>query len=98
MKIVKLMGITTILFMSTTMGMVPQMLYAAEPLKAKELGQITLEIHLPHRITAEHSERLLKVAHDCTVHQSLVVAPNVAIALNPHSHAGSRPSGGKITS
>lgn len=61
------------------------------------VGQIYIAIHLPHRITPEQKERLLKVAHGCTVHQSLVVAPNVAIALNPHSHAGSQPSGGKIT-
>ncbi len=56
------------------------------------VGQITLAIHLPHRITAEHIERLLKVAHGCTVHQSLTVAPTVAIKLNPHSYqVGTQP-------
>ena len=35
------------------------------------VGQITLAIHLPNRVTAEQNERLLKVAHGCTVHQSL---------------------------
>jgi putative redox protein len=50
------------------------------------VGQVTLAIHLPHRITAEHSERLLKVAHGCTVHQSIAVAAGVAIELNPHHH------------
>jgi hypothetical protein len=38
---------------------------------------------------------LLKVAHGCTVHQSLTVAPNVMIALNPHGHGGGQPAGGK---
>ena len=62
------------------------------------VGAIALAIHLPHRITPEQKERLLKVAHACTVHQSLTVAPNVAIVLNPHSHAGTQSSGGKISS
>jgi uncharacterized OsmC-like protein len=47
------------------------------------VGAITLGIHLPYPITAEQQERLLKVAHGCTVHQSIAVAPQVAIALNP---------------
>lgn len=50
------------------------------------VGQINLAIHLPHRLTSDLKERLLKVAHACTVHQSIAVAPNVAIKLNPHSH------------
>lgn len=50
------------------------------------VGQITLAIHLPHRLTTDQKERLLKVAHGCTVHQSMAVAPTVAIQLNPHSH------------
>jgi putative redox protein len=50
------------------------------------VGAITIAIHLPHRITAEQKERLLKVAHGCTVHQSLAVMPTVAIKLNPHNH------------
>ena len=54
------------------------------------VGRITLAIHLPHRLTAEHSERLLKVAHGCTVHQSIAVSPRVAIELNPN-HRGERP-------
>jgi uncharacterized OsmC-like protein len=55
------------------------------------VGQITLAIHLPHRVTAEQSERLLKVAHGCTVHQSLAVPAVVAIELNSH-HRGEKPS------
>jgi putative redox protein len=50
------------------------------------VGQIDLAIHLPHRITPELREKLLKVAHGCTVHQSIAVAPNVSIKLNPHGH------------
>jgi putative redox protein len=50
------------------------------------VGQITLAIHLPHRLTPDLKERLLKVAHGCTVHQSIAVAPTVAIQLNPHNH------------
>lgn len=43
------------------------------------VGQIDLSIHLPHRINPEMKERLLKVAHGCTVHQSLMIAPTVGI-------------------
>lgn len=52
------------------------------------VGRIDIEIHLPQRITSEQQELLLKVAHGCTVHQSLMVAPNVTIALNPHCYGG----------
>ncbi len=55
------------------------------------VGRITLAIHLPHRITVAHSERLLKVAHGCTVHQSLAVPAGVAIEHNPHQR-GEKPS------
>ncbi|UVT16103.1 MAG: OsmC family protein [Nitrospira sp.] len=49
------------------------------------VGRIDIGIHLPHRITSEQKERLLKVAHGCTVHQSIAVTPNIAIQLNPHA-------------
>jgi len=55
------------------------------------VGQITLAIHLPHRITPMQAEQLLKVAHGCTVHQSLAVPAGVAIELNPHPR-GEKPS------
>ena len=48
------------------------------------VGRIGIAIHLPHRITPEQKERLLKVAHGCTVHQSIASALTVAITLNPH--------------
>lgn len=47
------------------------------------VGRIDIGIHLPHRISAEQKERLLKVAHGCTVHQSIAVTPNIGIKLNP---------------
>ena len=46
------------------------------------VGQVDLSIHLPHRLPPELKDRLLKVAHGCTVHQSLAVAPTVGITLN----------------
>ncbi len=49
------------------------------------VGQIHLSIRLPHRITPELKERLLKVAHGCTVHQSIVVPVQMALELNPHT-------------
>lgn len=52
------------------------------------VGQIMLAIRLPHRVTPELRDRLLKVAHGCTVHQSLALPINIAIDLNPHSHVG----------
>ena len=58
------------------------------------VGRIGIGIHLPSRIMPEQQERLLKVAHGCTVHQSLTVASTVAITLIPHGSAGS-PSSGK---
>jgi putative redox protein len=47
------------------------------------VGKIALAIRLPHRLTPDMKERLLKVAHGCTVHQSLSGAPAVTIHLNP---------------
>jgi putative redox protein len=59
------------------------------------VGRIEIDIHLPHRIPVELKERLLKVAHGCTVHQSLTVAPKVTIALNPPRHNGGPLAGEK---
>jgi uncharacterized OsmC-like protein len=50
------------------------------------IGQVSLAIHLPHRLTPDLKDKLLKVAHGCTVHQSIAVAAKVAIKLNPHGH------------
>jgi uncharacterized OsmC-like protein len=49
------------------------------------VGKMVLVIRLPHRLTPDMKERLLKVAHGCTVHQSFSGAPAVTIQLNPHT-------------
>ena len=54
------------------------------------VGRIDVIIHLPHRIPAELKDRLLKVAHGCTVHQSIASALTVTITLNPHASSGVR--------
>ena len=54
------------------------------------VGRIAIAIHLPHRIPAELKDRLLKVAHGCTVHQSIASALTVTITLNPHASSGVR--------
>jgi uncharacterized OsmC-like protein len=48
------------------------------------VGRIDLAIHLSHPVEPEMKERLLKVAHGCTVHQSLAIAPTIAIHVRPH--------------
>jgi uncharacterized OsmC-like protein len=45
------------------------------------IGSVSLRIKLPAPVTAEQRERLLKVAHGCTVHQSLAVPMTVNMAL-----------------
>lgn len=45
------------------------------------VGAIAIRLALPANLTAEQRIRLLKVAHGCTVHQSLVVPPKVEINL-----------------
>lgn len=52
------------------------------------VGRIDIAIHLPHPIPAELKERLLKVAHGCTVHQSIASAPSVDITLNSLAQHG----------
>ena len=60
------------------------------------VGAIALAIHLPHRVAPDLRERLLKVAHACTVHQSLAGSPEVSITLNPHGHAVAPSSEGTV--
>lgn len=45
------------------------------------VGRIGLFVHLPHPVPPELKERLLKTAHGCTVHQSVVVTPKIDIEL-----------------
>jgi putative redox protein len=49
------------------------------------VGRIDLAIHLSHPVEPDMKERLLKVAHGCTVHQSLIIAPTVDITLSPQN-------------
>lgn len=59
--------------------------YAEQP---HRVGSIRMRINLPVELTPEQRERLLKVAHGCTVHQSLAVPPAVNIDL--HERTGAR--------
>ena len=52
--------------------------YAEQP---HRVGSVGLRINLPAALTPEQQQRLLKVAHGCTVHQSLHVPPTVEIVL-----------------
>jgi uncharacterized OsmC-like protein len=52
--------------------------YAEQP---HRVGAVDMRIHLPAAVTVEQQERLLKVAHGCTVHQSIAVPPSVTIAV-----------------
>lgn len=52
--------------------------YAEQP---HRVGAVKLRVNLPSELTPEQREKLLKVAHGCTVHQSLVVPPKVEINL-----------------
>jgi uncharacterized OsmC-like protein len=54
------------------------------------VGSVPVRINLPARLTPDQRERLLKVAHGCTVHQSLNVPPIVTIDL--HEKAGAATS------
>lgn len=56
------------------------------------VGHIDLVIHLPHRMTSEQKERMIRVAQGCTVHQSIAVSPTVSIQLNPQIHHGANKS------
>jgi uncharacterized OsmC-like protein len=53
------------------------------------VGTVTLRIRLPETLNPSERERLLRVAHGCTVHQSLVVPAQVEIELTNQMSAGS---------
>jgi len=52
--------------------------YAEQP---HRVGTVDLRINLPSALKPEQRDKLLKVAHGCTVHQSLTVPPKVEIRL-----------------
>jgi uncharacterized OsmC-like protein len=45
------------------------------------VGHIQLHLHFPTGFPSSQRERLLKVAHGCTVHQSIIYAPTIDIVL-----------------
>jgi putative redox protein len=57
--------------------------YAEQP---HRVGAVELKLHLPVALTPEQQEKLLKVAHGCTVHQSLMVPTKVDIQLSNDTH------------
>lgn len=59
--------------------------YAEQP---HRIGSVSMRVNLPVLLTAEQRERLLKVAHGCTVHQSIAVAPSVTIDLRERAPTG----------
>ncbi len=55
------------------------------------VGGIQLKLSLPVMLSPSQQQALLKVAHGCTVHQSLDVAPKVEIHVTaPNSKTGVR--------
>lgn len=52
------------------------------------VGAVSLRINLPVSLEPAQRERLLKVAHGCTVHQSLAVTPALNIDLQEKTVAG----------
>lgn len=52
--------------------------YAEQP---HRVGAVELRVNLPSAVTPEQQDKLLRVAHGCTVHQSLSVPPQVGIRV-----------------
>ncbi len=52
--------------------------YAEQP---HRVGAVEIKLNLPTELTPDQRDKLLKVAHGCTVHQSLTVPPKVKINL-----------------
>ncbi len=52
--------------------------YAEQP---HRVGAVELRVNLPSAVTPEQQDKLLKVAHGCTVHQSITVPPTVEIRM-----------------
>lgn len=59
------------------------------------VGAVNLRLTLPAALTPSQQERLLKVAHGCTVHQSLAVPPTVEVTIRPSVEAGTSASKGE---
>jgi uncharacterized OsmC-like protein len=52
--------------------------YAEQP---HRVGSVGIKLNLPSVLTLDQRDKLLKVAHGCTVHQSLAVPPKVDINM-----------------
>jgi len=52
--------------------------YAEQP---HRVGSVGIKLNLPSVLTLDQRDKLLKVAHGCTVHQSLVVPLKVEIRM-----------------
>jgi putative redox protein len=52
--------------------------YAEQP---HRVAAVEITLNLPVELTSNQREKLLKVAHGCTVHQSLVVPPKLDVKL-----------------
>jgi len=50
--------------------------YAEQP---HRVGAVEIKLNLPAELTLDQRDKLLKVAHGCTVHQSITVPPKVEI-------------------
>jgi len=59
--------------------------YSEQP---HRVGAVEITLNLPGDLTPEQQEKLLKVAHGCTVHQSLAVPPKVAIKMVSSTFGG----------
>jgi uncharacterized OsmC-like protein len=59
--------------------------YAEQP---HRVGSVSMRVNLPAELPADQRERLLRVAHGCTVHQSIAVAPAVTIELRERAPTG----------
>jgi len=52
--------------------------YAEQP---HRIGSVEIKLNLPAELTSDQRDKLLKIAHGCTVHQSLVMPPKVEIHI-----------------
>lgn len=56
------------------------------------VGAVELTLHLPAALDPAQREKLLKVAHGCTVHQSLAIPPTVEIKVREAARSTDRPA------
>jgi len=59
--------------------------YAEQP---HRVGAVEIKLNLPAELTPDQRDKLLKVAHGCTVHQSITVPPKVDINMVSYKLGG----------